>query len=164
VNVTTPELAGDRSISATELAAIGGIAPSTLRAYISRGEEQVPSPQAVIGGRRAWSRPVAEEWVEQRRRDNVAETVAINHGGADMHPGTAEVCHRFERIFYSALWENPVGASGGHCGGVTKPPSGTSPPGWLGTSPLTSPHPATAESFLPGSGRHDPACHPRRFR
>lgn len=107
VNVTAPELAGDRLVSVTELAAIGGIAPSTLRAYISRGEEQVPSPQAVIGGRSAWSRAVAEEWAEQRRRDNAAETVAINHGGADMHPGTAEVCDRFERIFYSALWENP---------------------------------------------------------
>jgi predicted DNA-binding transcriptional regulator AlpA len=86
VNVTAPELAGDRLVSVRELAAIGGIAPSTLRAYISRGEEQVPSPQAVIGGRSAWSWPVAEEWAEQRRRDNAAETVAINHRGADMHP------------------------------------------------------------------------------
>ena len=107
VNVTAPELAGDRLVSVTEMAAIGGIAPSTLRAYISRGEEQVPSPQAVIGGRSAWSRPVAEDWAEQRRRDNIAETVAVNHGGADMDPGTAEVCAKFERTFYSALWENP---------------------------------------------------------
>ena len=109
VNVIAPELAGDRLVSVTELAAIGGIAPSTLRAYISRGEEQAPSRRLLLAAAARGPRLVAEEWAEQRRRDNAAETVAMNHGGADMPPGTAEVCGRFERTFYSALWENPGG-------------------------------------------------------
>ena len=67
VGLIAPELSGDQLINATELAQIGGVAPSTLRAYLSRGESEVPSPQAVVGGRAMWARPVAEEWAERRR-------------------------------------------------------------------------------------------------
>lgn len=50
------------------VAEIAEIAASTLRAYISWEENDVPQPQATLNGRSAWTRPVAEEWAEQRRR------------------------------------------------------------------------------------------------
>ena len=69
VTLTAPELSADQMIGPAEVAEITGIAASTLRAYIARGESDVPLPQAAIGGRNAWARPVAEEWAEARSRD-----------------------------------------------------------------------------------------------
>ena len=154
VNVIAPELAGDRLVSVTELAAIGGVAPSTLRAYISRGEEQVPSPQAVIGGRSAWS-PAG------RRGVGRATAPGQCSGDRGDEPRRRNHAPRYRRglrqiradLLLGAVGEPPEGASGGRCGGVTGLPSGTSRPGWLGTSPLMSPRLVTAGSFPPDAGR-----------
>jgi predicted DNA-binding transcriptional regulator AlpA len=109
VKLAAPELTADQLVGVRELAEIGGIAASTLRAYIARGEADVPPAQATIGGRSVWSRPVAEEWAEQRRREPaaVAEAVSVERSGATMPPGIAELCDRYERVFLSALWDNP---------------------------------------------------------
>ncbi|WP_232542896.1 hypothetical protein [Streptomyces sp. QHH-9511] len=48
VDVTSPELTGAQLIGVPEMAELGGITASTLRAYISRGNSDVPS-------RRPWS-------------------------------------------------------------------------------------------------------------
>ncbi|MEU0169029.1 hypothetical protein ACL07V_36695 [Streptomyces sp. MB22_4] len=55
VDLASPELAGDRLLGVPEMAALGGITASTLRGYISRGENDVPLPQATVGGRAQWS-------------------------------------------------------------------------------------------------------------
>ena len=109
VRVAAPELTGDELVSRAELAAIGGIAASTLRAYLARGEGDVPLPQASVGGRSVWSRPVAEDWAEQRRRsdDGVRETIQATRGDATQPPGIIDVWNRYVRIFMTGLWENP---------------------------------------------------------
>lgn len=106
VKLAAPELGPDQLVGVAEMAEIGGVAASTLRAYLSRGEGDVPEPQAVIGGRSVWSRPVAEEWAEQRRRspDGVAEAV---RDGADLPPGREELREKLARRFFSMLWDNP---------------------------------------------------------
>ncbi|MFI9549498.1 helix-turn-helix transcriptional regulator [Streptomyces sp. NPDC052016] len=70
VDLASPELAGDRLLGVPEMAARVGITASTLRGYISRGENDVPLPQATVGGRAQWPRPVAEDWAEARRRSS----------------------------------------------------------------------------------------------
>jgi hypothetical protein len=109
VRVSAPELAGDQLVDTAGLAEIGGVAASTLRAYISRGEKEVPQPQAAVGGRSMWARPVAEEWAEARRRspEGVEAAVSADRDGTKLAPGVAETWDRFSRIFFSALWENP---------------------------------------------------------
>ena len=66
VNLTAPELAADQMVGAAELAETGGIGASTLRAYIARGEADVPAaglpqrPQPVgAAGRRGLGRSPA---------------------------------------------------------------------------------------------------------
>ncbi len=110
VRVSAPELAGDQLVDTAGLAEIAGIAPSTLRAYMSRRQEQVPQPQAVISGRSMWARPVAQEWAEMRRRsgEGVRDVLAADRDGAKLAPGIAEAVDRYTRIFFSALWENPA--------------------------------------------------------
>ena len=110
VRISAPELAGDQLVDTTGLAEIGGIAASTLRAYISRSQEEVPQPQAVINGRSMWARPVAEEWAEMRRRsrEGVTDAVAADRSGAKLAPGIAEALDRYTRIFFDALWGNPA--------------------------------------------------------
>jgi hypothetical protein len=108
VTLTAPELAGDRLIGVPEMAAITGIAASTLRAYASRGEADVPLPQAVIAGRAMWSRPVADDWAEQRQRhpDAIAEAVAVpGLGGRPVPVGEAELAAGLARSFHAALWD-----------------------------------------------------------
>jgi hypothetical protein len=88
VKLSAPELAGEELVSAAELAQAAGIAASTLRAYMARGEGDLPAPQAMVGGRAMWSRPVAEEWAEQRRRDPVlrpATVLLLRRGHGDLH-------------------------------------------------------------------------------
>ncbi len=89
------------------MAGITGIAASTLRSYIARGEADVPVPQAVLNGRSAWARPVAEEWAEQRRRsyDGVAQAVSADRSGAFLPVGIADIWGRFTRTFFALLWE-----------------------------------------------------------
>lgn len=107
--ISAPELTGDQLVGLAEVAEIVGVAPSTLRAYVSRGEADVPHPQAAIGGRSVWARVVAEEWAEQRRSsaDGVQEAVATNRDRPSMAPGIEEVWDRFTGRFFSTLWENP---------------------------------------------------------
>ena len=109
VRVSAPELAGDQLVDTAGLAEIGGVAASTLRAYISRGQKEVPQPQATVNGRSMWARPVAEEWAEARRRsdEGVEAAVSTDRDGAKLAPGVAETWDRFSQIFFSALWENP---------------------------------------------------------
>ncbi|MGW3425039.1 helix-turn-helix transcriptional regulator [Streptomyces phaeochromogenes] len=108
VDLASPELAGDRLLGVPEMAALGGITSSTLRGYISRGENDVPQPQATIGGRAQWSRPVAEDWVEARRRSAEGLLEAMSAG--DRHqlaPGAAQLRDRFSESFFSFLWKRP---------------------------------------------------------
>jgi hypothetical protein len=108
VNLTAPELAADRLVGSPEMASITGIAASTLRAYAARGEADLPLPQAVIGSRALWSRPVADEWAEARQRhpDVIGESVAVPGPDGPMVPvGVAELAAGLERSFNSALWD-----------------------------------------------------------
>lgn len=108
VSLTAPELAGDRLIGVPELAKLAGISASTLRAYLSRGEGDVPPPQAVRGGRNLWARPVGEDWVEQRHRssDGAASALATNEHNT-RPSGLSALSQRFSRRFLTALWERP---------------------------------------------------------
>jgi hypothetical protein len=103
VSLAASELTPGQMIGAAGLAEIAGVAASTLRAYISRGEAEVPEPQAVIGGRSLWSRPVAEEWAEKRRSspENIEE--AVGGGPEERPPGVTELWERYTRVFFSSL-------------------------------------------------------------
>ncbi|MGA5520061.1 hypothetical protein ACPCK2_28060 [Streptomyces pseudogriseolus] len=108
VDLTSPELAGDRLLGVPEMAALGGIKASTLRDYISRGENDVPLPQATVGGRAQWSRPVAEDWVQAGRRSSEGLRDVMSAG--DRHhlaPGAAQIRDRFSETFFSFLWKRP---------------------------------------------------------
>ena len=110
VDLAAPELTGDQLVGVAELAAIGGIAASTLRAYIARGMSEVPLPQATVGGRNVWSRPVADDWAEQRRRspEGVSRTIS---GGRDEDelPGFTAIRNQLSRVFMVSLWDAPDG-------------------------------------------------------
>jgi hypothetical protein len=110
VTLTAPELTADQMVGIAEVAEFSGIAASTLRAYIARGEAGVPLPQAVIGGRSAWARPVAEEWAEARRRspEGVEQAVSARRPGPSVPVGVVELWSRFTRIFFAQLWERPA--------------------------------------------------------
>ena len=110
VTLTAPELAVDQMVSVAEMAQIGGIAASTLRAYIARGEGEVPFPQAVTAGRSLWARPVAEDWAQARLRSPEGITLAVSadRDGETMPVGLADLRSPFARIFYSYLWEPPA--------------------------------------------------------
>jgi hypothetical protein len=58
---------GGDFVDLAHLAALAGVAPSTLRAYISRGEADVPPPDLRRGAQRGWSPQVATGWARQRR-------------------------------------------------------------------------------------------------
>jgi hypothetical protein len=106
--LTAPELAAESLIGTPELAEVTGIAASTLRAYVSRGEGEVPLPQAVIAGRSLWSRPVAQEWAEQRQRspDGVDAVVSAPGGHGEPVPaGQARAAAALTRSFMAGLWE-----------------------------------------------------------
>lgn len=107
VRLSAPELAADQMIGVAEFAALGGIGSSTLRAYVSRNENDVPQPQAVIGGRALWALPVARDWAEQRSRspEEIAATVAADDGS--LPTGTADVRDRFAARFRVLLGDNP---------------------------------------------------------
>ena len=107
VALTAPELTAEQLLSVSELAETAGIAASTLRAYLTRDESDVPAPQAVVGGRAMWSRPVAEDWAEQRRRsrDGIAEAIG-DREHSNLASGVAELWEEFTRQFVSRLWDN----------------------------------------------------------
>jgi len=110
VAVSAPELTGEQLVGVGELAEIAGVAASTLRAYLSRDEGDVPAPQATVNGRSVWARPVAQEWAETRRRspEGVRAAVATDRDATSLPEGVAEVWKRFTRRFFSQLWENPA--------------------------------------------------------
>lgn len=113
VKLAAPELTGDQLVGVTELAQIGGIAASTLRAYLSRGQSDVPAPQATVSGRSVWARPVAQEWAEQRARDSDSVTAAVSRDlagaeSASVPQGIAEATDFTARMFFARLWENPA--------------------------------------------------------
>lgn len=60
---------------------------STLRAYIARDEADIPLPQATEGNRKRWSRPVVEDWLEERRRDPSNVQTVLNGGEDKLAPG-----------------------------------------------------------------------------
>jgi hypothetical protein len=106
--LTAPELAAESLLGTPELADVTGISPSTLRAYVSRREANVPLPQAVIAGRSLWSRPVAAEWAEQRQRspDGVDAVVSAPGGRGEPVPaGQARAAAALTRSFMAGLWE-----------------------------------------------------------
>jgi hypothetical protein len=110
VALTAPELAADQLVAAAELAQIAGVGASTLRAYLARGENDVPLPQATVAGRSLWSRPVAQEYAEARRQDPdaIAATMSAAHRGVDLPRGIVQLWQRFNRSFLYELWENPT--------------------------------------------------------
>lgn len=110
VSLTAPELTAGQLVGAAEMARIGGIAASTLRAYMARGEADVPLPQAMLSGRSAWSQPVAEDWAQQRQRsaDGVTAAISTEYAGTSIPPGVAEIWQRFTRTFFAYLWSRPA--------------------------------------------------------
>ncbi len=106
VTLHAPELDASRLLGVPAVAAIAGISPSTLRAYISRGDCDVPPPQAVVGRRSLWARPVAEEWAEQRRTA-AKGPVTSPLDTAGLSPGAADTQHAFARVFFDQLWRRP---------------------------------------------------------
>lgn len=54
-------------VGLADLAVMAGVAASTLRAYLSRGEAGLPAPDARQGTRRGWTRVTATAWVTSYR-------------------------------------------------------------------------------------------------
>jgi hypothetical protein len=106
VHLTAPELAADQLLGVAELAEVAGIGNSTLRAYLARGESEVPLPQATVGGRSMWSRPVADDWAETRRRsrDGVARTMA-DRDHENLSVGVVRLWDYFTNAFTIDLWD-----------------------------------------------------------
>ncbi|MFF8993995.1 helix-turn-helix transcriptional regulator [Streptomyces sp. NPDC014983] len=106
ITVQAPELETSQLLGVSAVAATAGISPSTLRAYISRGDCDVPPPQAVVGRRSLWARPVAEEWAEQRRAA-VDGPIAAIPDTIGLSSGAAQAQHDFARVFFDQLWHRP---------------------------------------------------------
>jgi hypothetical protein len=65
LGVLAPELAPEALLDVAAVAAfIGNLAPSSVTAYLARG--QMPEPQARVAGRPLWSAPVIVSWSRQR--------------------------------------------------------------------------------------------------
>jgi hypothetical protein len=58
---------GPDFVSLADLAVMAGVAASTLRAYLSRGEAGLPAPDARKDTRRGWTRATATAWVASYR-------------------------------------------------------------------------------------------------
>ncbi|MEW2298089.1 hypothetical protein ABZ719_36290 [Streptomyces sp. NPDC006743] len=107
VDVSSSELTAGQLLGAPEMAELGGINASTLRAY-SRGDNEVPLPQATVGGRDQWARAVAEDWVEARRRSFEGIGAAMAAEDRDsLSPGAAEGRDRFATDFQRTLFDRP---------------------------------------------------------
>lgn len=107
VGVSAHELGADQLVGAAVMAEIAGVAASTFRAYLARDEAYIPLPQATIGGRAMWSRPVAEEWAESRRHSGDGAVAAIIGDPDDHAPGVRNLWTRWTDTFRSVLWDNP---------------------------------------------------------
>jgi hypothetical protein len=110
VTLAAPELAVDQLLTAEQFAGVAGIAVSTLRAYLARGEGNVPTPQTTIAERSLWSRAVAADWAEQRQRDpkEIGKLLKDNNDefGA-MSRGQQDLAGRIGEVFFNRLWSAP---------------------------------------------------------
>ncbi|MEU4080391.1 hypothetical protein [Streptomyces venezuelae] len=106
VTLTAPELAGDQLIGTRALAATAAISSSALRAYISRSQGAVPEPQTVVGNRPMWSRPVAENWAEHRRRP-AAGRWPSHRDRPTLPPNAEQIRRRLGPVLFAALWDDP---------------------------------------------------------
>lgn len=106
VTLNAPELADGALLGNDEFASEASIAASTLRAYITRDEADVPPPQAVSdGGRKRWSRPVVQDWLEQRRRDPSEVATVLTGDSEDLlPPGLRTLWKRLSEILFGNLW------------------------------------------------------------
>ncbi|GGN61953.1 hypothetical protein GCM10012285_61550 [Streptomyces kronopolitis] len=108
VSVASPELSGDQLIGVPEMSALAGITASTLRGYISRQENSVPQPQANVSGRSMWSKSVAADWAEARRRSSEGVREALAGQDYDnLSQGAHAVRDRFAKDFHDTLWARP---------------------------------------------------------
>lgn len=106
VQFNAPELAAGQLLSLSGLAEVAGIGESTLRSYQSRGQGDVPAPQAVLpGGRALWSLPVAEEWAASRTHSPEGAAAAMTADSSDLTVGVSDLWDRFTRLFHMDLWE-----------------------------------------------------------
>lgn len=105
VTLTAPELIDSALLGVDEFAQEAGIAASTLRAYISREEGDVPLPQTVDGGRKRWSRPVAQDWAESRRRDpNALASLLTGDQEDSLSPGLRALWKQLADNFFMHWW------------------------------------------------------------
>jgi hypothetical protein len=108
VNLTAPELAAGGSSASLRWPPSPDRRVDAARLRLLRAG-RIAAPQAVIGGRALWSRPIADEWAEARQRhpDVISESVAVPGPDGRMVPiGEAELAADLERSFHSALWDH----------------------------------------------------------
>jgi hypothetical protein len=108
--LSAPELNADELVNVNGMAEVAEVAASTLRAYVTRGQNDVPLPQVTLNGRAMWSRPVAEEWAEARRAsdEGITELISGSSDGSTPAPGVAQARDRFTHMFFSRLWDYPA--------------------------------------------------------
>lgn len=110
VTLNAPELFDAALLGVEEFADRAEIAASTLRAYIARDEADIPVAQASDGPRKRWSKPVVEDWLEQRRRDP-SKLGALLRPAADgedddynLTPGLRALWRRLTDAMVDQLW------------------------------------------------------------
>lgn len=109
VTLNAPELAEGSLLGVEEFAAEAGIAASTLRAYLSRDEADLPLPQSIDGNRKRWAAPVVRDWVEQRRRDtSTVATVLTGDAEDTLPPGLRRLWTRLTKVLFRDLWGDPA--------------------------------------------------------
>lgn len=106
VTLNAPELSDTALLGVEEFAAQAGIAASTLRAYLARDEADIPLPQ-VSDGRKRWSRPVVQDWIEQRRRDTSAATLSGQEDDT-LPVGLRRLWNRLTEALFRDLWSQPA--------------------------------------------------------
>ena len=116
VDLTAPELSAGQLLNVGEVAEVAGINAATLRSYISRGENEVPAPQAMVGASAVWSRPVIDQWVEARTYTSDAAEHAVHvrapfttddFDAIDMPQGRADVWEKVHYWLLSDLTSSP---------------------------------------------------------
>lgn len=102
VTLNAPELTDTALLGVEEFAQQAGIAASTLRAYLARDEADIPLPQ-VTDGRKRWSRPVVQDWIERRRRDSAVS--ALSSTEDDTLPvGLRRLWDRLTEALFHSFW------------------------------------------------------------
>lgn len=114
VRVAADELSEDELVGVAEMAEIAGLDPSTLRAYLVRGQtrlahgpNRVPLHQATMNGRPLWSRPVAHDWAERRKASAgwPRHPLAVAPDGpSNPAPGIIDAWAWNTRMFSARLW------------------------------------------------------------